>query len=263
MGDDKPPESVMVAVRCQPMNQREIDQKEGKIVVIKEGGYCELEPPEGAKREFSYDYAYDEDSVQPDVYRNLGAPLLSKAFDGWNGTIFAYGQTGSGKSFSMTGSKEKPGIIPQLNKAMFERIEETQTSNPERKSLVTCSFLEIYNEARPFRPRCARRAWRWCVAAAARMCLQAIPRAAAPRSTAHPFSSIIALSVRTVVAIDTDAIVQADEEWERRRWRVGKPRFGLLMVKSTVCAIITVRSVQTRPVFRPCAAIVADAVAGV
>ena len=168
MGDDKPPESVMVAVRCRPMNQREIDQKEGKIVVIKEGGYCALEPPEGAKREFSYDYAYDEDSVQPDVYRNLGAPLLSKAFDGWNGTIFAYGQTGSGKSFSMTGSKEKPGIIPQLNKAMFERIEETQTSNPERKFLVTCSFLEIYNEARPFRPRCARRAWRWCVAATAR-----------------------------------------------------------------------------------------------
>lgn len=38
-----------------------------------------------------------------------GAPLLDKAFQGWNGTIFAYGQTGSGKSFSMTGSPDQPG----------------------------------------------------------------------------------------------------------------------------------------------------------
>lgn len=42
------------------------------------------------------------------VYRDLGRPLLEKAFEGWNGTIFAYGQTGSGKSFSMTGAAAAP-----------------------------------------------------------------------------------------------------------------------------------------------------------
>ena len=100
------PSSVMVAVRCRPFNQREINQEEEKIVVIKENGYAALKPPDDSMplREFNFDYTYDDDSVQPTVYQNLGAPLLDKAFGGWNGTIFAYGQTGAGKSFSMTGS---------------------------------------------------------------------------------------------------------------------------------------------------------------
>merc|ERR1719440_2702422 len=106
------------------MNTREKTQEEAKIVIIKENGYCGLEvPEEGAPpREFSFDYTYDDDSEQGTVYRNLGAPLLEKAFGGWNGTIFAYGQTGAGKSFSMTGTSSMPGIIPQMNAEMFERI---------------------------------------------------------------------------------------------------------------------------------------------
>ena len=111
--------------------------------------YCALEAPAGVGlplREFNYDYAYGGDSQQQSVYDNLGAPLLQKAFEGWNGTIFAYGQTGSGKSFSMTGSKEMPGIIPRLNEEMFKKVAQVQEANPGRKFLVTCSFLEIYNE---------------------------------------------------------------------------------------------------------------------
>lgn len=103
--------------RCRAVNTREKNQNEGKIIVIKEGGYCGLQhgdDMDAPPREFSFDYTYDDDSVQPTVYANLGAPLLDKAFGGWNGTIFAYGQTGAGKSFSMTGSPEMPGIIPQM-----------------------------------------------------------------------------------------------------------------------------------------------------
>ena len=103
--------------RCRPFNTREINQNEGKIVIIKENGYCAIQPPDdsAAPREFSFDYTYDDDSVQPTVYQNLGAPLLDKAFGGWNGTIFAYGQTGAGKSFSMTGSSSMPGIISAVS----------------------------------------------------------------------------------------------------------------------------------------------------
>ena len=142
------PSSVMVAVRCRPFNTREINQNEGKIVIIKENGYCAIQPPDdsAAPREFSFDYTYDDDSVQPTVYQNLGAPLLDKAFGGWNGTIFAYGQTGAGKSFSMTGSSSMPGIIPQMNAEMFERIAASTADNPNKLFLVTCSFMEIYNE---------------------------------------------------------------------------------------------------------------------
>ena len=143
------PSSVMVAVRCRPQNQREKDQNEAKIVTIKENGYAavqRIDDPGAAPREFNFDYTYDDDSLQSTVYQNLGAPLLDKAFHGWNGTIFAYGQTGAGKSFSMTGTASMPGIIPQMNAEMFERIRESQSVNPDKKFLVTCSFMEIYNE---------------------------------------------------------------------------------------------------------------------
>ena len=142
------PSSVMVAVRCRPMNKRELDQKEAKIITMKEDGYAAIQPPEegAAPREFSFDYTYDDDSIQQTVYDNLGAPLLNKAFEGWNGTIFAYGQTGAGKSFSMAGSPEHPGIIRKMNEEMFGRIADSNAANPELKFLVTCSYLEIYNE---------------------------------------------------------------------------------------------------------------------
>ena len=99
------------------MNTREINQNEAKIVVIKDDGYAAIQPPDDSAplREFSFDYTYDDDSLQLTVYENLGAPLLDKAFNGWNGTIFAYGQTGAGKSWSMMGKKEDEelkGIIP-------------------------------------------------------------------------------------------------------------------------------------------------------
>jgi len=138
----------MVAVRCRPFNRRELDQQESKIVTIGSDGYCGLQPADESDRmrEFSFDFTYDDGTLQRTVYENLGQPMLDKAFDGWNGTIFAYGQTGSGKSFSMTGSKENPGIIPQLNDEMFQRIVTSQAENPAKKFLVTCSFMEIYNE---------------------------------------------------------------------------------------------------------------------
>ena len=55
---------------------------------------------------FTFDHAYGSESVQPQVYKDLGSPLLERALDGINGTIFAYGQTGSGKTWTMMGIGE-------------------------------------------------------------------------------------------------------------------------------------------------------------
>ena len=142
------PECVTVAVRCRPMSTREQKQHEAQIASIK-GGVCSLTVPEKGTppRQFSFDFAYDDTSDQATLYDDLGAPLLDKPFCGWNGTIFAYGQTGSGKSFSMTGPAEDPGIIPRMNTAMFGRIGAMTADDPSKSVLVTCSFMEIYNEA--------------------------------------------------------------------------------------------------------------------
>ena len=55
------------------------------------------------------------------VSQDMGAPLVEKLFEGFNGTLFAYGQTGSGKTYSMMGSPADPGVIPKVVAAIFER----------------------------------------------------------------------------------------------------------------------------------------------
>ena len=72
----------MVAVRCRPFNSREKEQQEGKIITIKDGGYCGIDNPhetDAPPREFSFDYTYDDNSEQLTIYRNLGAPNIYTA----------------------------------------------------------------------------------------------------------------------------------------------------------------------------------------
>ncbi|KAJ1637555.1 P-loop containing nucleoside triphosphate hydrolase protein [Pavlovales sp. CCMP2436] len=143
-----PPSSVMVAVRVRPQNAREIAQQEANCIDVGPDGSCIIIKPgeEDKKYTFSFDYSYNDDTDQAIVYDNLGAPILAKAFQGWNGTIFAYGQTGTGKSFSMTGTADKRGIIPQMNNDLFRQVSLISAAEPGREFLVTCSFMEIYNE---------------------------------------------------------------------------------------------------------------------
>ena len=82
---------------------------------------------------------------QDHLFRDLGAPLLDNAFQGYNNCIFAYGQTGSGKSYSMMGYGEQAGVIPKICRDMFTRITEVQ-SDPNLSCRVEVSYLEIYNE---------------------------------------------------------------------------------------------------------------------
>ena len=81
---------------------------------------------------------------QQAVFHALGTDILENAFKGYNACIFAYGQTGSGKSYTMMGSSAEPGIIPRLCSKLFQRIEETTTTDSRVTAEV--SYMEIYNE---------------------------------------------------------------------------------------------------------------------
>ena len=142
MGDS----NVCVAVRCRPFNKRELELKSPGCVVIKDDKNICLETPDGPKT-FGYDYVYGESAEQGKVFEDIGVPILEKAFGGYNGTIFAYGQTGSGKTWSMTGgdTPELEGIIPRLNKRLFDRIKE-DTAKGAVQYMVEASYFEIYNE---------------------------------------------------------------------------------------------------------------------
>jgi len=66
-------------------------------------------PDDGKEKTFTFDYSYNSHVPRDDpsyasqntVWEDIGAGVLTNAYNGFNCSLFAYGQTGSGKSYSM------------------------------------------------------------------------------------------------------------------------------------------------------------------
>lgn len=54
-------------------------------------------------KDFVFDYVFDLDTRQNQVYESCAYSIVENALEGFNGTMFAYGQTGAGKTFTMVG----------------------------------------------------------------------------------------------------------------------------------------------------------------
>lgn len=94
--------------------------------------------------EFYYDKVFGMESNNREVYSELVAPVVKKALDGYNGTVFAYGMTGSGKTYSMQGESNEMGLIDLCVDQIFRHY--TTTAQMGAINKVSCSYLEIYNE---------------------------------------------------------------------------------------------------------------------
>ncbi|KAH3678402.1 hypothetical protein WICMUC_001419 [Wickerhamomyces mucosus] len=94
--------------------------------------------------EFKFDHVFQPTSGNLEVYEKVVQNLISQLMEGYNATVFAYGMTGSGKTYSMSGTKEEPGIIPLSIREIFEKIEESDKNVCKHELKV--SYLEIYNE---------------------------------------------------------------------------------------------------------------------
>jgi len=137
-----PSMNVRVAVRARPMSRSKTARGSQACVTMKSNGQVEIEKPKGkdGPKTFTFDFAYNDHTEQTKLYEELGKPLVDKALEGFNGTIFAYGQTGSGKTWSMMGIPENAGLIPTLNQDLFDRITaDTAKSTEEEKIEVRAS----------------------------------------------------------------------------------------------------------------------------
>ncbi|XP_069833322.1 kinesin-like protein KIF21A isoform X6 [Dendropsophus ebraccatus] len=111
----------------------------------------------GKDKAFTFDYVFDIDSRQDEIYMQCTEKLIEGCFEGYNATVFAYGQTGSGKTYTMgTGfdvniTEEEQGIIPRAVRHLFRRINERKQAAleqgiPPPDFKVNAQFLELYNE---------------------------------------------------------------------------------------------------------------------
>ncbi|XP_031616973.1 kinesin-like protein KIF21A isoform X2 [Contarinia nasturtii] len=157
MAEDDMDCCVRVAVRIRPQIPREI---------IDMCRICtQVTPNEpqiilGADKAFTYDFVFDVNSTQSDIYQECVERLVDGAMKGYNATVLAYGQTGSGKTFTMgTGfetetHEDQEGIIPRAVRHLFSSIGNLKENPYDENGVcmdmlqfsVGAQFMELYNE---------------------------------------------------------------------------------------------------------------------
>ena len=152
-------QGIQVLVRVRPPNEREkqfnrycVDVDETKKAVILS---CRSD---NKKSQFLYDQVSGKDGTQEHIFDCVGKPMCESVLKGYNATIFAYGQTGAGKTFTMMGSgdwggnvpddivTDSRGLIQRVFDYLFLRIDEMQQGEDNLEISCKCQYLEIYNE---------------------------------------------------------------------------------------------------------------------
>jgi kinesin family protein 4/21/27 len=161
-------DSVKVFVRCRPIQIPRFNSNEGGIALARVSHRRSINYVNNdhisvliGDKKFTFDYIFDEDSLQSELYTHCIKGFIKGCFEGYNATIFAYGQTGSGKTHSMMGRSQNiddEGIIPRAIRDIFLHVEmktkEINDQELEENSISTSSFvcsfkvsfIEIYNE---------------------------------------------------------------------------------------------------------------------
>jgi len=157
--------NINVAVRVRPENEREQAGNYDKVVEVidksmlvfdrqgdgddvfffkgKRQGMRDLNKKAKKDKTFTFDNVYGPDSTNEEVFESTTKNVVSTLLEGYNCCVFAYGATGAGKTFTMLGSKEKPGIISLTMSEVFNRVEQL---NEETTFEIFMSYLEVYNE---------------------------------------------------------------------------------------------------------------------
>jgi kinesin family protein 18/19 len=146
-------ENMIVAVRVRPLNHREVEFSNIETVkVINREIVTVLDPLEHLgkseelknKREqqYAFDFAFDKNTPQEEVYMYTSQFLLQGVIDGFNATVFAYGATGAGKTYTMVGNGDNPGVMVRSLNDLFTLVEKQEA----KFCKITISYIEVYNE---------------------------------------------------------------------------------------------------------------------
>jgi centromeric protein E len=103
----------------------------------------ETELVQGRTHSYTLDHVYGPESTTTQLYQRSIKSLVDRAMDGYHSTIMAYGQTSTGKTFTMTGTRDSPGLIPMAIADCFRYVKRSQES---REYLIRISYLEVYKE---------------------------------------------------------------------------------------------------------------------
>uniref|UniRef100_A0A8H8CJ53 Kinesin-like protein n=1 Tax=Psilocybe cubensis TaxID=181762 RepID=A0A8H8CJ53_PSICU len=146
---------VKIAARLRPRLDGELDDDSIKVVhqsnntggsSSSSGGssFISVANPRDPTQVFKFPFSscYDQDSTQEEIFENDVEPLIDVVYSGVTVTIFAYGVTSSGKTHTMQGTRNEPGVIPRVVRAMFEK----KASFHQYQTSLSVSYMEIYKD---------------------------------------------------------------------------------------------------------------------
>jgi kinesin family protein 18/19 len=148
-------ENMIVAVRIRPLNNRELEYSSIETVKIAEKntvtvldsiefrGTEEISKGRNREQKYAFDFVFDKNVLQDEVYMNTTNFLLNGVVEGYSATVFAYGATGAGKTFTMVGSGDNPGVMVRSMSDLFTLVDQQVDKNFR----IKISYLEIYNES--------------------------------------------------------------------------------------------------------------------
>jgi chromosomal replication initiation ATPase DnaA len=146
-------DQIRVCIRKRPFNETEILSKDVEVIsvptnyeIIVHSEKRELDLTRYIENlHFRFDYAFDENCQNSEVYDHTAKPLVENVLEGGMSTCFAYGQTGSGKTHTMGGctsaSCEK-GLYSMTADDVFKHLKSRIKKSSDL--VVSTSFFEIY-----------------------------------------------------------------------------------------------------------------------
>ncbi|KAL3095407.1 hypothetical protein niasHS_007506 [Heterodera schachtii] len=147
--------ALSVFVRVRPLGQTERQRGAFECVRVVNGQSLLLVDPEKFsgnalrqnrmhEREFRFEAILAPKIEEEEVQALVGTEGLVDGLVrfGRNGTVLAYGPTGTGKTYTMVGSRERPGLMNRMTRALYEQLAEMGDS----ETRVYISFMELYNE---------------------------------------------------------------------------------------------------------------------
>lgn len=137
-------EHLKVYLRVRPV----IGLTESSIRVVSDTSITTIAPESSNRakytkteeRDYSFSRVFGTTSSQQDVFTHAVAPLVDKFLGHESCVLFAYGMTNSGKTFTIQGTPQIRGVLPNLIASVLDRTE----SFSERSLQI--SMMEIYQE---------------------------------------------------------------------------------------------------------------------
>lgn len=131
---------VSVFLRVRPPSARE--SLDSRCIQVDNKSVRVHEP--GGKREhcFTFEDVIDSSSGAPDqerVFEAIGKQAVQSVLDGFHTCIFALGQTGTGKTYTLIGTPEEPGLLPQVLRWLLQ----AQHGDHQQRLRLSCLELHI------------------------------------------------------------------------------------------------------------------------